>query len=134
MRLGIGFNGNLRLSLYTVNRLVYFLAVNRHIFWCDDSETHLVSTNFHHSNDDVVVNYNRLVFFPGQYEHWCLSFRKHDCDGFGIPARSSVSSGVDSATTPRAQPKISSPEPASCWTGWEVILYLRYSLRKLCAH
>src|SRR5262249_40159513 len=61
-----------------VDRLVHLFAVNGHVLWGDDAEAHLIPTDLHHRDDDVVVDDDRLVFFPGQHEHWCLSFRESE--------------------------------------------------------
>src|SRR5262249_19007968 len=49
----------------------------------DDTQSHLVATDLHHRHDDVVVDDDALIFFPGQYQHRRVSFSKprgRSCD------------------------------------------------------
>src|SRR5262245_14461147 len=57
-----------------MDRLVHLLPVDRDVLWRDDAEPHLVTPDLHDRDDDVVVDYDALVFFPGQDEHGCVSF------------------------------------------------------------
>ena len=59
-----------------VDRLVDLLAVDRNVLRRDDAEAHFVTTNLHDRDDNIVVDNDTLVFFPGQDKHGCVSFRK----------------------------------------------------------
>ena len=61
----------------SVDRFVHFLPVYGDILGCDDAEPHLVTTDLDDRDDNVVVDDNTLVFFPGQDKHGCVSFRGH---------------------------------------------------------
>src|SRR5262249_6354214 len=75
-----------------VDGIVIFLAVDRDLLGCDDTQADLIATDLHHGHDDVVVNDDRFVFLPGQYEHRRLSFPK---------SRGCVSRADPSSTAPR---------------------------------
>ena len=58
-----------------VDRFVDLLAVNGNVLGSDDAEPHFVTTNLHDRDDNIVVDDDTLVFFPGQNKHGCVSFR-----------------------------------------------------------
>ncbi len=63
-----------------VNGFVHFLAMYGHIFRRNDAEPNLIATDLDDRDDNVVVDYDTLVFFPGQNKHGCVSFRFTDPD------------------------------------------------------
>jgi hypothetical protein len=57
-----------------VDRVVYLLTMDGDFLGCHDTEPNLVPPDFDHRDGDVVIDYNALIFFSGQYKHRRLSF------------------------------------------------------------
>jgi hypothetical protein len=64
---------NVRLALIaSVNGVVHLLAMDWHILGRDDAKPDLVSSDFHNSHDDIVIDHYTLILFPREYQHLFL--------------------------------------------------------------
>ncbi len=52
------------------DRLEDLSPMDRHLLGSFDAEPHLVTTNLHHNNRDVIVDDNALVFFSRKNKHF----------------------------------------------------------------
>ena len=55
--------------LFRLNGRVNFSAVNRHFLRCFDPQADFVTTDLDDRNDDVLVDYDALVFLARQDQH-----------------------------------------------------------------
>jgi hypothetical protein len=49
--------------LFRHDRIVDFTAMNRDLSWCLDAKPDLITADFNHSDNDVLIDNDALVFF-----------------------------------------------------------------------
>jgi len=55
--------GRRKVSATVVNRLIDFTTMDRHLLRSLNAQAHLISTNFHNNDSDIVVDDHAFVFF-----------------------------------------------------------------------
>jgi hypothetical protein len=63
-----------RFAIFTFDRLVDFLSVDRNIVWGFDTKPHFIPTNVHDRDNNIIADHDAFVSMTREYKHCRLLF------------------------------------------------------------